>query len=69
MTFCIASVLGRRRVEMPFLTSPGITSAAGRTFGPIITYPSLKHTATVIMLHGLGELFSSRSSNAPCVGQ
>lgn len=38
---------------MAFTTLPGGVSKAGRAFGPIIGYPAIRHTATVIMLHGL----------------
>jgi hypothetical protein len=38
---------------MTFATVPGGRGIAGRVFGPIITLPSMRHTATVIMLHGL----------------
>jgi predicted esterase len=39
-----------------FVTSAGGIGSAGRTFGPIVTLPApLKHTATVVILHGLGD--------------
>lgn len=49
-----------------FGTTPGLVGTAGRTFGPIISYPALsKHTATVIMLHGLGDTGNGWAPVAP----
>lgn len=45
--FCIAYKI------MVFATAPGGLGRAGRTFGPTIILPAVKHTATFIMLHGL----------------
>lgn len=40
-----------------FATAPGGRGIAGRVFGPIISLPAIKHTATVIMLHGLVSMY------------
>lgn len=54
---------------MSFATSPGLKGVAGRTFGPIISYPALsRHTGTVIMLHGLGDTGNGWSPVAPELG-
>jgi predicted esterase len=46
--------------------APTISGAAGRAFGPIIQYgPRGKHTATVIMLHGLGDTGNGWAPVAP----
>lgn len=50
--------------RMSFATTPGLRTA-GRTFGPIITYPAVHHTATVIMLHGLGDTGNGWAPVAP----
>lgn len=39
--------------KMSFVTAPGGKGIAGRVFGPVINLPAIRHTASVIMLHGL----------------
>jgi hypothetical protein len=43
---------------MAFVTTPGGRGVAGRLFGPVISLPAVRHTATVIMLHGLVRIYS-----------
>jgi predicted esterase len=57
---------GQEATMASFGTTPGLVGAAGRTFGPIISYPALStHTATVIMLHGLGDTGNGWAPVAP----
>ena len=46
-SFCIAYTI------MAFTTAKGGLGIAGRTLGPTIILPAVRHTATFIMLHGL----------------
>lgn len=57
--FCIAYTI------MTFATAPGGLGRAGRAFGPTIILPAVRHTATLIMLHGLGDTGNGWAPVAP----
>lgn len=54
---CVVVAVGLYAGRKMYSThGPAVAGAAGRTFGPIIQYgPKSVHSATVVMLHGLGD--------------
>lgn len=66
LAFSTRTASSREDSMASFGTTPGLVGTAGRTFGPIISYPAVnKHTATVIMLHGLGDTGNGWAPVAP----
>ena len=65
----VIAVIGLALKKMYTTHAPVIAGAAGRTFGPIIQYgPKSLHSATVVMLHGLGDTGNGWAPVAPEMG-